>query len=61
VVDLIDQLDVTNVYTYGCRAYPIKKEVLTDKEKAANKTRPRTYIGYLVSYSGSNIYRIWVL
>jgi hypothetical protein len=54
----MDQPDVTNVYIYGCRAYPIRKEVLVDKEKAANKTRPRTYISYLISYGGSNIYRI---
>jgi hypothetical protein len=61
VADLIDQPDVTNVYAYGCRAYPIRKEVLEDQEKVARKTKPRTYIGYLVGYGGSNIYRIWVL
>jgi hypothetical protein len=58
VADLINQPDVTNVYIYGCKAYLIRKEVLVDKEKAANKTRPRTYIGYLVDYGGSNIYYI---
>jgi hypothetical protein len=60
VADLIDQPDVTNVYTYGCRAYPIRKEVLEDQEKVARKTKPRTHVGYLVGYGGSNIYRVWV-
>ena len=60
VADLMDQPDTTNLYTYGCRAYPIRKEVLANKDKAANKTQARTHIGYLVGYGGSNIYRIWV-
>ena len=60
VADLMDQPDTTNLYTYGCRAYPIRNEVLADQDRVANKTRPRTHIGYLVGYGGSNIYRIWV-
>ena len=60
MADLIDQPDTTNLYTYGCRAYPIRNEVLADQDRVANKTRPRTHIGYLVGYQGSNIYRIWV-
>jgi hypothetical protein len=60
VADLMDQPDTTNLYTYGCRAYPIRNEVLADQDRTANKTWPRTHIGYLVSYQGSNIYRIWV-
>ena len=61
MADLIDQPDVTNVYIYGCRVYPIRKEVLEDQEKVTRKTKPRTHVGYLVGYSSSNIYRIWVL
>ena len=56
----MDQPDTTNLYTYGCKAYPIRKEVLAGQDKAANKTLPRTHIGYLVKYNNSNIYRIWV-
>jgi hypothetical protein len=56
----MDQPDLTTVYTYGCRAYPIRKEVLEGQEKVASKTKPRTHMGYLVGYGGSNIYRIWV-
>ena len=29
-------------------------------DRVSRRTSPRTYIGYLVSYEGSNIYRIWV-
>ena len=58
----MDQLDTTNLYIYGCRAYSIRNEVLVgNQDKVVNKTRPRTYIGYLVRYSSSNIYRIQVL
>jgi len=61
VADLIDQLDTTNLFIYGCRAYPIRNEVLAgNQDRAANKIKPRTHIGYLVGYSGSNIYQIWV-
>src|SRR5947207_807856 len=57
----MDQPDTTNLYTYGCRAYPIRSEVLADnQDRVANKTRPRTHIDYLVGYQGSNVYRIWV-
>jgi len=61
MANLMDQLDTTNIYTYDYRAYPIRNEVLADQDRTANKIRPRTYIGYLVGYGGSNIYRIWVL
>ena len=61
MADLIDQPNVTNVYTYGYRAYPIRKEVLKDQEKVVRQTKPRIYISYLVGYSSSNIYRIWIL
>src|SRR5205809_5995269 len=39
----------------------MRKEVLAkNKDRATNKMRPKTHIGYLVGYQGSNIYRIWV-
>jgi hypothetical protein len=61
VADLMDYPDVINVYTYDCRAYLIRKEILEDQEKVVRKTKSRIYVSYLVSYGGSNIYRIWVL
>jgi hypothetical protein len=54
-----DQPDLSNLRAYGCRAYP-----LTDEAKAITyrkaKLSPRAYIGYLVGYVATNIYRIWV-
>jgi len=58
IADLMDQPDTTNLYTYGCKAYPIRKEILAGQDKAVNKTLLRTHISYLISYSGSNIYQI---
>jgi hypothetical protein len=55
----MDQPDTTNLYIYGCRAYFIRNEILANNQnRVANKIRPRTYIGYLVKYNSSNIYRI---
>ena len=31
------------------------------KKKRLSKLDPRAYIGYLVSYNSTNIYRIWIL
>jgi hypothetical protein len=31
------------------------------KKKRLSKLDPRAYIGYLVSYNFTNIYRIWIL
>src|SRR5436190_887779 len=33
----MDQPDITNIYTYGCRVYPIRNEVLADQDRTANK------------------------
>jgi len=45
---------------YGARAYPLIKEREAGKNRRAFKVLPRGHIGYLVGYSASNIYRIWV-
>ena len=31
------------------------------KKKRLNKLDPRAYIGYLIGYDFTNIYRIWIL
>jgi hypothetical protein len=38
--------------------YPLKKEREADKERRAFKVKFRGYIGYLVGYYTSNIYKI---
>ena len=45
---------------YGYRAYPLTREVKNNEERK-RKLKPWVYIGYLVGYEASNIYRIWVL
>lgn len=44
---------------YGCRAFAMT----TDAHKKANRLdrlAPRAWLGYLVGYQSSNIYRIWI-
>ena len=52
--------DWNGIYAYGARAYPLKKDREAGKDKRAFKVLPRAHIGYLVGYSASNIYRVWV-
>lgn len=60
IAELVDQPDLSNLLAYGCKAYPLRKEVLAGEERVLQKTRPRAHIGYLVGYDASNIYFIWV-
>ena len=46
----------THMHVYRCRAYPL--DYYIPKKK---KLEPRAYIGYLVGYDSTNIYRIWIL
>jgi hypothetical protein len=52
--------DWSNLYAYGCRAYPMVKDREALRQKRAFKVNPRAHLGYLVGYVSSNIYRIWV-
>jgi len=54
------RLDWSGVYVYGCRAYPLLVERVKNINRRAFKTKERAYLGYLVGYGGSNLYRIWV-
>jgi hypothetical protein len=60
VSELQDKPDLSNLYAYGCRAYPLKESILKDVDRVTRRTSLRTHLGYLVGYEGSNIYRIWV-
>lgn len=42
-------------HPYGCRAYPLRPNI-PRKDKLA----PSAFIGYLVGYDSTNIFRIWV-
>jgi hypothetical protein len=60
VPELQDKPDPSNLYAYGCRAYPLKESIQKDVDRVTRRTSPRTHLGYLVGYEGSNTYRIWV-
>jgi len=45
---------------YGCRVYAITLDAYL-KKKRLSKLDPRAYIGYLIGYNSTNIYRIWIL
>jgi hypothetical protein len=52
--------DWNGIYAYGARAYSMIKEQETRRSRRAFKVQLREHIRYLVRYSASNIYRIWV-
>jgi hypothetical protein len=47
--------NITHLRVFGCRTYPMNQHIPRSK-----KLEPRAYIGYLVGYESSNIYRIWI-
>lgn len=47
--------NVTHLYVFGCRVYLLRKNI-----PRLEKLAPRAYIGYLVGYNSTNIYRIWI-
>ena len=57
-VDL--RLDQLGIFAYGYRAYSLSKAKEARRLKRDFKTQPAGLIRYLVRYSASNIYRIWV-
>jgi hypothetical protein len=44
---------------YGCKAFVMTRDALK-KAKRSRKLDPKAWIGYLVGYNSTNIYRIWV-
>lgn len=43
---------------YGCKVYALTKAAKVGSEKK-HKLNPRAWIGYLVGYSSTNIFRVW--
>ena len=43
---------------YGCKAFALTKDALK-KTQRLKRLEPKTWIGYLVGYNSTNIYRIW--
>lgn len=42
---------------FGCKAYPLLKRA--DAPSKSHKMKPRAFIGYLVGYDSTNIFRVW--
>jgi hypothetical protein len=49
------QPSVAHFSQIGCKAYTLNKKL-----KKADKLESRTFVGYLVGYDSSNIFRIWL-
>jgi len=45
--------------TYGCKAFAMTPDA-QQKKNRLKRLHPRVWIGYLVGYASSNIYRIWI-
>jgi hypothetical protein len=43
---------------YGCKAFALTMEYLK-KEKRLHRFNPKAWLGYLVGYDSTNVYRIW--
>ncbi|RYO80800.1 hypothetical protein DL764_009848 [Monosporascus ibericus] len=51
--------NVANVVLFGSEAYALTEAVRRGADRL-KKMDPRAYIGYLVGYVASNVYRVWV-
>jgi hypothetical protein len=51
--------DQTHLRAYGCKAYAMTAAA-QKKEQRLQRLNPKAWIGFLIGYSSSNIYRIWV-
>ncbi|KAL2125978.1 hypothetical protein VTI74DRAFT_2034 [Chaetomium olivicolor] len=48
----------SHLKVYGCKAFAMTRAALKGQEKT-KRLAPRAWVGYLVGYSSTNIYRIW--
>jgi hypothetical protein len=53
------KLNQAHLKAYGCKAFALTNDTLQGKSQL-QRLDPRAWIGYLVGYRSSNIYRIWV-
>lgn len=58
IVDRHYKPDLRHLRVYGCKAFAMTKDAMA-KRKRRQKLNPRAWIGYLVGYQSTNIYRIW--
>ena len=44
---------------YGCKAFAMTTDALTKSNRLHTRLNPKAWIGYLVGYDSTSIYRIW--
>ncbi|CCE34925.1 uncharacterized protein CPUR_08864 [Claviceps purpurea 20.1] len=59
IVKTLRKPDLTHLKAYGCKAFAMTSDAHRGR-KRLQRLDPRAWIGYLVGYSSSNIYRIWI-
>jgi len=50
---------LNHLRSYGCRAYAMTSDAQTNSKKLL-KLKPKAWVGYLVGYVSTNIFRIWI-
>jgi hypothetical protein len=50
---------LAHLKAYGCKAFALTDDTLRGKSRL-QRLDPRAWIGYLVGYRSSNIYRVWI-
>jgi hypothetical protein len=49
--------ELDHLKVYGCKAYPLLKGA--DAPPRGSKLKPRAFVGYLIGYNSTNIFRVW--
>lgn len=48
----------SHLRVYGCKAYAMTTDALR-KSKRLQRLKPKAWVGYLIGYDSTNVYRIW--
>lgn len=59
IVTLIKKPNLAYLKAYGCKAFAMTDDTHRGKSRL-QRLDPKAWIGYLVGYQSSNIYRIWI-
>ncbi|KAL2137689.1 hypothetical protein VTI28DRAFT_8559 [Corynascus sepedonium] len=51
--------DISHLRVFGCKAY-VMTPMAQRKEERLKRLEPRAWIGYLLGYDSTNVYRVWV-
>ena len=51
--------DISHLRVFGCKAY-VMTPTAQKKEQRIKRLDPRAWIGYLLGYDSTNVYRVWV-